>query len=143
MPQNALKNYGMNTDNSGRYSAMFKPFHLIGLELNISIISAAIRGIPTGSTKDFCGDVVATAKRNLKVGEVLDGEGGATVWGKLIPAATSLSKRHLPIGLAQGITIKKPIKVGKIIDWDDVIFDPTDHVIAFRKSMENVFSRNY
>jgi predicted homoserine dehydrogenase-like protein len=137
-----FKEYGMNTDNTGRYSAMFKPFHLIGLELNISIISAAIRGVPTGSTKDFCGDVVATAKRHLKVGEVLDGEGGATVWGKLIPAATSLSKRHLPIGLAQGITIKKPIKVGEILCWDDVVFDPTDLVIAYRKSMESLFSQN-
>ena len=40
--------YGMNTDESGRYSAMYKPFHLIGLELNVSVLSAAILGKATG-----------------------------------------------------------------------------------------------
>ena len=135
-----FKEYGMNTDSSGRYSAMFKPFHLIGLELNISIFSATLRGVPTGSTKDFCGDVVAIAKRDLKVEEILDGEGGATVWGKLLPADVSMSKRYLPIGLAQGIALNKSIKAGNAIGWDDVKFNATDDAIAFRKSMEYLFS---
>ena len=137
-----FKEYGMNTDSSCRYSAMFKPFHLIGLELNISILSASLREVPTGSSKDFCGDVVAIAKRNLKVGEILDGEGGATVWGKLLPAKVSICKQYLPIGLAQGIALKRPIQVGTVITWDDVKFDVTDEVIAFRKSMERLFSAN-
>ena len=77
-----FRQYGMNTDETGRYSAMYKPFHLIGLELNISILSAALLGKATGSTKTFTGDVVATAKRQLKAGEILDGEGGYTAWGK-------------------------------------------------------------
>ncbi len=135
-----FKEYGMNTDSSGRYSAMFKPFHLIGLELNISIFSATLRGVPTGSTKDFCGDVVAIAKRDLKVGEILDGEGGATVWGKLLPADVSITKRYLPIGLAQGIALNKSIKAGNAIGWDDVKFNATDDAITFRKSMECLFS---
>ena len=135
-----FKEYGMNTDSSGKYSAMFKPFHLIGLELNISIFSATLRGVPTGSTKDFCGDVVAIAKRDLKVGEILDGEGGATVWGKLLPADVSITKRYLPIGLAQGIALNKSIKAGNAIGWDDVKFNATDDAIAFRKSMECLFS---
>ena len=135
-----FKEYGMNTDSSGRYSAMFKPFHLIGLELNISIFSVTLRGVPTGSTKDFCGDVVAIAKRDLKVGEILDGEGGATVWGKLLPADVSIAKRYLPIGLAQGIALNKSIKAGDAIGWDDVKFNATDDAIAFRKSMECLFS---
>ena len=134
-----FKEYGMNTDSSGKYSAMFKPFHLIGLELNISIFSATLRGVPTGSTKDFCGDVVAIAKRDLKVGEILDGEGGATVWGKLLPADVSITKRYLPIGLAQGIALNKSIKAGNAIGWDDVKFNVTDDAIAFRKSMEHLF----
>ena len=138
-----FKEYGMNTDSSGRYSAMFKPFHLIGLELNISIFSATLRGVPTGSTKDFCGDVVAIAKRDLKVGEILDGEGGATVWGKLLPADVSITKRYLPIGLAQGIALNKSIKAGNAIGWDDVKFNVTDDAIAFRKSIECQFSAKH
>ena len=85
-----FRQYGMNTDVTGRYSAMYKPFHLIGLELNISILSAALLNKPTGMVDDFCGDVVATAKRDLAAGEMLDGEGGFTVWGKLYPADKSL-----------------------------------------------------
>ncbi len=101
-----FRQYGMNTDASGRYSAMFKPFHLIGLELNISILSAALLNKPTGTTLGFTGDVIATAKRTLKAGEVLDGEGGFTVWGKLFPSETSLQIGGLPIGLAHGVKLK-------------------------------------
>ena len=79
--------YGLKTDCSGRYAAMYKPYHLIGLELNISVLSAALRGEPTGQPRGFRGDVVAVAKRDLRAGEMLDGEGGYTVWGKLVPAA--------------------------------------------------------
>ena len=81
-----FKEYGVVTDASGRVSALYRPFHLIGLELNISILSAALRGEATGAPTGFRGDVVATAKRDLRAGEVLDGEGGACVWGKLLPA---------------------------------------------------------
>ncbi len=85
-----FRQYGLKTDGSGRFAAMYKPYHLIGLELNISILSAALRGEPTGQPYGFRGDVAAVAKRNLRAGEMLDGEGGYTVWGKLVPAAASL-----------------------------------------------------
>ena len=94
-----FRQYGLKTDTSGRYAAMYKPYHLIGLELNISILSAALRKEPTGAPQGFRGDVAAVAKRNLRAGEMLDGEGGYTVWGKLMPAAASLAAGALPIGL--------------------------------------------
>ena len=87
-----FKQYGLKTDASGRYAAMYKPYHLIGLELNISILSAALRREPTGQPHGFRGDVAAVAKRDLRAGEMLDGEGGYTVWGKLMPAAASLER---------------------------------------------------
>ena len=79
---------------------MYKPYHLIGLELGISVLSAALRGEPTGQPQGWRGDVVAVAKRGLQAGEMLDGEGGYTVWGKLVPAERSLAEGALPIGLA-------------------------------------------
>lgn len=112
--------YGMNTDDSGRYSAMFKPFHLIGLELNISILSAALRNQPTGAPIGFNADVVAVAKRDIKVGETLDGEGGYTVWGRLMPATASVSARALPIGLASNVTVTQPVKQGQVITMNDI-----------------------
>ena len=132
-----FRQYGMNTDASGRYSAMFKPFHLIGLELNISILSAALLNKPTGTTLGFTGDVVATAKRTLKAGEVLDGEGGFTVWGKLFPSETSLQIGGLPIGLAHGVKLKNDIAEGVCVCWEDVDIDTTAEVVLARLKMEN------
>lgn len=133
-----FKQYGMNTDASGRYSAMFKPFHLIGLELNISILSAALYNRPTGSTQTFNADVVATAKRDLKAGEKLDGEGGYTVWGKLLPARTSLNIQGLPIGLAADITLARDIPKGQALSWNDVIAADND-AVKIRRLMEQTY----
>jgi predicted homoserine dehydrogenase-like protein len=128
--------YGLKTDSTGRYSAMFKPYHLIGLELGISVASAALRGEPTGQATGFRGDVVAVAKRDLKQGERLDGEGGYTVWGKVVPAARSLALGGLPIGLAHGVTLTRDVKRGTILSWADVRFDTNDSAVAFRREME-------
>ena len=135
-----FKQYGMNTDSTGRFSAMYKPFHLIGLELNISILSAALLKKPTGSTLDFNSDVVATAKRDLKAGEMLDGEGGFTVYGKLMPANKSLKMSGLPIGLAHRIRLKNNVNIDQQISWDDVEIDPTDQAVSVRKEMEKLYS---
>ena len=127
--------YGMNTDDSGRYSAMYKPFHLIGLELNISILSAALRAQPTGTPICFNGDVVAVAKRDIKAGEVLDGEGGYTVWGKLMPSSASIATRALPIGLASDVTVTRPVKQGHVITMDDISADTTAQAWQVRGKM--------
>ena len=137
-----FKQYGMNTDDSGKFSAMYKPFHLIGMELNISIFSAALLFQPTGQTQKFTGDVVSTTKKILKKGEILDGEGGATVWGKLVPSKLSLSMEALPIGLAHGIKLKNEIKENEIITWNDVEFSPNDPAISYRRSMEIDFKNS-
>ena len=134
-----FKQYGMNTDQSGEFSAMYKPFHLIGMELNTSIFSAALLKLPTGQTKYFKGDVVSVSKKNLKKGEKLDGEGGFTAWGKLIPASTSLNLKALPIGLANDMFLKNDIDKDKIITWNDVEFDSNDEIISYRHQMENKF----
>ena len=128
--------YGLKTDSSGRYSAMYKPFHLIGLELGISVASAALRGEPTGQPTGFRGDVVAVAKRDLKPGDMLDGEGGYTVWGKLIPAARSLALGGLPIGLAHKLKLVRPVARGTILRWADVAADEAESATAFRREME-------
>jgi len=132
-----FKQYGMNTDSTGRYSAMYKPFHLIGLELNTSILSAALLGKPTGSTQSFNADVVATAKRDLKAGEMLDGEGGFTVYGKLMPAKRSLDLGGLPIGLAHRVKLVNDVAKDQPVRWADVEIDMTSQAVQVRKQMED------
>ncbi len=131
-----FRQYGMNTDAGGRYSAMYKPFHLIGLELGISVLSAALLGQPTGSTRDWRGDVVAVAKRDLKAGEGLDGEGGGCVWGRLMPAPASLAAGALPIGLAQDVPLTRDVAAGDTVRWSDVSIDDTSGAAGVRRSME-------
>jgi predicted homoserine dehydrogenase-like protein len=131
--------YGIVTDASGEYAAMYKPSHLIGLELGISVASVALRNEPTGAATGWRGDCVATAKRDLAVGEMLDGEGGYTVWGKLMSAADSSAKRALPIGLAHKVKLKRAVTAGTTVSWDDVEFDSESQAVKFRREMESLF----
>lgn len=131
-----FRQYGVPTDTSGRYAAMYKPFHLIGLELSVSILSVALRGEPTGATRGWRGDVAAVAKRALKAGEMLDGEGGYTVWGKLLPAARSRSLQAVPIGLAHGIRLTRDVARGAVLVSADVAWDEANPALAVRREME-------
>jgi predicted homoserine dehydrogenase-like protein len=130
-----FRQYGLPTDSTGRYAAMYKPFHLIGLELSISVLSAALRGEPTGSSRQWRGDAVAVAKRDLKAGESLDGEGGYTVYGRLVPAARSKDRRMLPIGLAHGVRLTRDVSSGSVLTEDDVILDPNRLAVRIRTEM--------
>ncbi len=138
--QRCFREYGLVTDRSGRVSAMYKPYHLIGLELGITVASVGLRGEPTGAADGWRGDVVATAKRDLAPGEKLDGEGGYTVYGKLMPASDSLAAGGLPLGLAHGVTLKHAVPRGRPVRWDDVEYDPTDAAVRFRREMEAAFA---
>jgi predicted homoserine dehydrogenase-like protein len=112
--------YGVKTDPSGRYACMYKRWHMIGLEVGISVASVGLRGEPTGCATGWRADAVATAKKDLKAGEVLDCEGGYTVVGRLMPAAASLKEGCLPLGLAHGWKMLKPVKAGQALRWSDV-----------------------
>src|SRR5215469_12769949 len=134
-----FKEYGLKTDASGWYAAMYKPYHLIGLELGVSVLSAALRGEPTGQPTGWRGDAVAVAKRPLRAGETLDGEGGYTVWGKLIPAERSVAEGALPIGLAHKVPLVHDVAAGDIVRWSDVAM-PDSEAARTRRDMERRFA---
>ncbi len=136
-----FKEYAMLPDNGGKYAALYRPIHMIGLELGISVASCALRNEPTGAPTGFRSDVVATAKRALKAGEMLDGEGGFCVWGKQTPADVSLKQELLPLGLAHNVKLKRNIPEGGALKWDDVAYDPNDGAVKVRREMESVFGR--
>jgi predicted homoserine dehydrogenase-like protein len=131
-----FKQYGLPTDATGRYAAMYKPFHLIGLELPISVLNVALRGEPTGSCRAWRGDAVAVAKRALKAGEMLDGEGGYTVYAKLIPAERSLKLGALPIGLAHHVKVLRDVPAGEFLTAADVALDESSQAVRIRREME-------
>jgi len=138
--KNCFEEYNAHTDPSGRYFTLYKRWHLIGLEVGVSVASVALRNEPTGVATHWNADVVATAKRDLRPGELLDGEGGYTVWGKLLPAATSKKMGGLPLGLAHGVKVVRPVAKGQSLSWDDVAMDATTHAYKIRREMEASYS---
>jgi predicted homoserine dehydrogenase-like protein len=138
--KNCFEEYNAHTDPSGRYFTLYKRWHLIGLEVGMSVASVALRGEPTGVATCWNADVVATAKRDLQAGEVLDGEGGYTVWGKLLPSLKSVQMGGLPLGLAHDVKLVRAVKKGQSLTWADVAMDPSTHAYRIRKEMETLFA---
>ena len=134
--KNCFEEYNAHTDPSGRYFTLYKRWHLIGLEVGLSVASVALRGEPTGVATGWRADVVATAKRDLKPGELLDGEGGYTVWGKLMPADTSVKLGGVPLGLANDVKVVRPVAKGQIVTWADVAMDTTTRDYQLRMELE-------
>jgi predicted homoserine dehydrogenase-like protein len=132
--------YGVRTDPSGRYACLYKRWHLIGLEVGISVASVGVRGEPTGCATGFRADVVASAKRDLQPGEVLDGEGGYTVVGRLMPAEESLRVGGLPLGLAHDVKLARPVAAGQPVCWSDVVVQESLTAVKIRREMERMFA---
>ncbi len=131
--KNCFKEYGMVTDISGNYSAIWRPYHYIGLELAQSIYSIALEKKPTGCTKYFNAEVVSVAKKDLSIGEILDGEGGFASRGKLVTSRESIDNNFLPLGLTDGAMTKKSIKKDEFINIDDVEINWNQEVLKARE----------
>jgi predicted homoserine dehydrogenase-like protein len=132
-----FEEYGVKTDPSGRYACMYKRWHLIGLEVGISVASVGLRREPTGCATGWRADAVSIAKRNLAAGEILDGEGGYTVVGRLMTASDSLSQGCLPLGLAHGWKLVRNELAGQPVKWTDVAVDANFTAVRVRREMES------
>ncbi len=137
--QRCFSEYGVKTDPSGRYACLYKRWHLIGLEVGISVASVGLRNEATGCPTGWRADAVAVAKKSLAPGEMLDGEGGYTVVGRLMPAADSLAQGCLPLGLAHGWKVLKAVRAGEPVRWSDVAFDASQTAVKLRREMESAF----
>ena len=84
---------------------------------------------------------MATAKRKLKAGEILDGEGGYCVWGKQMPADESMRLGGLPLGLSHNVKLLNDIAEGEKLTWADVKVDEKDPAVTVRREMEAAFGR--
>ena len=134
--QRCFSEYGVKTDPSGRYACMYKRWHLIGLEVGISVASVGLRGEPTGCATGWRADAVAVAKKALNESEILDGEGGYTVVGRLMPAEDSLAQGCLPLGLAHGWKLLRAVAAGQPLKWSDVAFEVNVPAVKLRREME-------
>ena len=126
--------YGMNTDNTGRYSSMYKPFHLIGMELNTSIFRCYFKE-SYGCTKEFSGDVIATAKQNLKKGSYWMVK-EALLFGENFTKQFCKKINGLPIGLANNVKLKNDVEKDAPVCWSDVDLDINCPVVKIREKIK-------
>ena len=136
--KNCFKDYGMVTESSGNYSAIWRPYHYIGLELAQSIYSIALDNRATGFTKNYNADVASYAKKDLKIGDKLDGEGGFCARGKLITSQKSKDEKILPLGLTDNAILKKNINKDQVIRLEDVELNLPKEVIEARDYQYNL-----
>lgn len=115
-----MKDYGMAMDPTGRYAVMYRPYHLIGMETPVSIARAVLYRQATGAPKARVCEVVAKAKRDLAAGDVLDGEGGYTVYGSIIEARQADAEMLVPIGLCHAAKVVRPVARDRMLTSDDV-----------------------
>lgn len=134
--KNCFEEYKVVTDPSGKYMTLYKRWHMIGLELAVSVASVALRAEATGAAICFNADCAAIAKRDLNIGEMLDGEGGYTVSGGLRPAVSSVRQGNVPLGLAHNVPLIRAVKEGTAITWDDIKIDRTTDAYKLRTGME-------
>ena len=132
--RNCFEEYKVTTDETGRYSCLYKRWHMIGLELGMSVGAIAVRGEASGAAVCFHADVAAVAKASLPVGTILDGEGGATIYGGLRPAEMSVKNRYLPLGLANKARLVRPVVPDQVLTFSDVELD--DSRLAFKMRRE-------
>ncbi len=135
--ERCFQEYGMKTDTTGKYSALFRPYHYIGLELGISAVNAVLRNEATGSSIEFIADVGAYAKKDLQPGDRLDGEGGYTVFGKLLRAEDSLVQNILPLGLTGQTKVIKPVSKDSPLTYNCVELDTSSMAYQLRKELES------
>ena len=136
--QRCFAEYGLLTDSTGRYAALYRPFHLVGLELTVSVLRAGLRGEATGLPDKHLADVVALAKRPLHSGEILDGEGGYCIYGNLMGAVEAKKINAVPIGMTHQAKLNKNIAANQPVRWSDIEWDEADSIVRFRREMEKL-----
>jgi predicted homoserine dehydrogenase-like protein len=125
----------------GPFYVFYTPYHLCHLEAGSSAARAVLFGdatlAPAGAP--VC-DVVATAKRDLAAGEVIDGIGGFCTYGQLENSDTTLAGRLLPMGLAEGARLRRSVAVDQTLTYDDVDLPPERLVDRLRADQERLFA---
>ena len=134
-----LAEHPWGPDPTKQYAALYRPYHYIGLELNMSIANAALRKVATGTPMGFFADVVATAKKDLKAGDLLDGEGGYAAWGQLVSASRSLDVKGLPMALSHSVKLLRDVARGSLLSWEDIeMSDALATAVKIRRETEKL-----
>lgn len=125
---------------TGPNYVLYRPYHLTSLETPITIFNACIYNRPTiAPTEGMVGETITIAKKDLKVGDRLDGIGGYTVYGNIEEYKIAKDEKLLPIGFVDKNTIiKKDIKKGELITYDMVDLDKYTNMYKLRQEQDKI-----
>jgi len=133
--------YGVATDPGGRYAALWRPYHFIGLEIGVSVASVVLDGEATGAPSfGPLAEVVCATRKPMKVGEMIDGEGGYAVYGTVVSGERARRERLVPMGLAYGLKLNHDVGVDHPIGEADVTWDESSFIWKLRREQEQLFS---
>ncbi|MBC7190277.1 NAD(P)-dependent oxidoreductase, partial [Candidatus Aerophobetes bacterium] len=119
---------------------LYRPYHLTNMEIPVSIARAVIYREPTIAPllEGPVAETITVAKRDLKKGKVIDGIGGFDVYGLIEKAYIAKEENLLPLGLAEGAVLKRDVKKGECIRWDDVYIEE-NVLLNLRKLQDRLF----
>ncbi len=113
----------------GPFYTLYRPFHLCSIEVPLTVAQCVLYGESSGHPRGaLVSECIAVAKRDLRPGEVLDGIGEHCYRGSIDLAEVARRERLLPLGLAKGCVVKRPVAKGAVIGYDDVE-SPSDSVL--------------
>ena len=120
---------------------LYRPYHLTSLETPLSVARAVLNHDPTiQPAKGLITEVLTVAKRTLRAGEKIDGIGGYTVYAGVDMAEVAREEGLLPLGLAQGATLRRDIEQGQIIKYADVNLDESQAVVQLRRLQDQMLA---
>lgn len=109
---------------AGPYYVFYSPYHLCHFEAPLSLARAVLFHDAAAAPLGVCVGVAATAKRDLKPGDILDGIGAFDAYGEAENADVMVRENLLPMGLAEGCRMKVAVKRGQTLRFDDVETPP-------------------
>jgi len=134
-----IREKGFLCSRDGARALLYRPYHFVGIETPISIMRAVLDQEATGAPLPTpVADVCAIAKKDLLPGETLDGIGGCTVRGEILPAAEARKKQYLPLGLAQDVRVNRFIAKGTILTYRDLERPETDAMWRLRSMQDRL-----
>jgi len=121
----------------GDYFTFFRPYHLWFLEAPISVARAHLHQQTTLAPLDRpVAEVMAVAKRALRPNERLDDFGGYSFYGIMDRAEVAHGLNALPVGLAPGAEVVRPVGAGEVLTWDDVKLDEGSALVKLRRQQD-------
>ena len=126
----------------GPYFTLFRPYHLTSLEVPLSAARAVLhKRADMVPLEQPIAEAITVAKRDLKPGETLGkiGETEYRAWAMTHAAARSANA--VPLGLAEGAKVIKPVKAGEYLTYENCVPDDSFIVTQIRKRLDQSDAR--